>query len=210
MKRALPLSSLLFCLVAASAHAQLYKWVGPDGKVTYSDTPPPASAARVQTKTVTTGAADTAGFPYELAEAVKNSPVTLYTTANCAPCEDARKLLKGRGVPFTEKSVISNEDLAQFKTISTEGRFPFLMIGRSKERGFEAETWNTALTAAGYPATNRLPKAYRAPQAEALAVPAKTAAAKTDSQTQSDNDDMASRSDELPPAVGKAPPGFRF
>jgi hypothetical protein len=36
------LSLILFATVASPAHAELYKWRGPDGKVIYADTPPPA------------------------------------------------------------------------------------------------------------------------------------------------------------------------
>ena len=40
MKFAAPFFSLAILLLATSAQAQLYKSIGPDGKVTYSDTPP--------------------------------------------------------------------------------------------------------------------------------------------------------------------------
>ena len=32
-------------LVATPAVAELYKWIGTDGKINYSDTPPPANDA---------------------------------------------------------------------------------------------------------------------------------------------------------------------
>ena len=42
------LAPLALFAVAAVANAELYKWVGPDGKVRYSDTPP-ATGAKPQT-----------------------------------------------------------------------------------------------------------------------------------------------------------------
>ncbi len=47
--------------VAASAHAQLYKWVAPDGTVSYSDVPPPPTATKVERKSYSGGAASLAG-----------------------------------------------------------------------------------------------------------------------------------------------------
>jgi glutaredoxin len=210
MKRSLQLASLLL-LCAASAHAQLYKWVGPDGKISYSDTPPPSSATQVETKTLTTNAANTADFPYELAQAAKSSPVTLYTTAKCAPCDDGRKLLGTRGVPFAEKTVNSGDDISKFHQFAgTDARLPVLTVGRNMQRGFEAGAWNTALSAAGYPENSVLPKSYRNLPAEALAPVAKPVIAKQDKRASGSDSPGQSSSGELPPAIGNAPPGFRF
>jgi glutaredoxin len=210
MKRTSPLAPFLFLLCAASAHAQLYKWVGPDGKVTYSDTPPPKSAARVETKSAMVGTAGAAELPFELSEAVKNHPVTLYTTSNCAPCDEGRRLLSERGVPYSEKTVNSNDDISAFKKISSDGQLPVLVVGRNKERGFETSMWNTALTAAGYPETSKLPKGYRNAPVEAVAPAAKSVATGSARRTANEGAADASNASELPPAVGNAPPGFRF
>lgn len=207
MMRTLKIGSLLLTLCATAAHAQLYKSVGPNGKVTYSDTPP-ASASKVETKALAIGDTNASDFPFEVAEAVKSHPVTLYTTRNCIPCDDGRKLLTERGVPFTEKTVNNNEDIAQFRKVSGDSNLPLLIIGRSKERGYDASAWNSALTSAGYPTSNKLPKTYRNPSAEAAAPTPKPAAnAKQEGATQAPAKPAAT---ELPPAIGNAPPGFRF
>lgn len=208
MKRICSFTPLLVLLVAAGAQAQMYKWVGPDGKITYSDTPPPRAASRVETKSLPDNAPSTSGLPFELAEAVKNSPVTLYTAGDCAPCEEGRKLLAGRGIPFSEKTVTSQEDLAKLRQLDSQERIPLLTVGRSKERGFEAGAWNAALTAAGYPRSNQLPKNYRQPAAQAV-VPA-SAAPEQAASVPVDRPLTETRSDALPPAVGNPPPGFRF
>lgn len=208
MKRTLPLWSLLF-LFSAGAHAQLYKWVGPDGKVGYSDTPPPPSARRVETKSLPSAEVDTSNFPFELSAAVKNHPVTLYTTSNCIPCDDGRRLLNERGIPFTEKTVNSNDDIAALKKISSDGQLPLLAVGRSNERGFETTMWNNALTAAGYPATSKLPKNYRNQPAEAAA--GRAVSPKATKQVRADDAaPQSSAAGEAPAATGNAPPGFRF
>lgn len=209
MKHVLQSCSIILLLCAGAAHAQLYKWVGPDGKVNYSDGPPPTSATRVETKSLTIGGVSASDFPFELAEAMKNSPVTLYTTRNCLPCEDGRKLLAGRGVPYTEKTVNTNEDIAQFRQAGGEGQLPLLTVGRAKERGFESGAWNNALNNAGYPESSKLPKNYRTPPAEAAAPAPKPAEAKQD-RAAGDKAPVNPAATALPPAIGNAPPGFRF
>lgn len=200
---------LTMCLLqgAAAAQAQMYKWVGPDGKVTYSDTPPPSSVKKVETKPVNIDPNAGVELPFEVAEAVKNHPVVLYTGAKCGPCDDARALLANRGIPFKEKTVNSNEDIGKLREISGDTQLPFLLIGQSKYKGLNASEWSSALSAAGYPETSKLPKSYRNPAPQAAAPAAPPAAAKP-----APNNARASAvpPEDLPPATGNAPPGFRF
>lgn len=201
--------SLLFIALltgSAAASAQMYKWVGPDGKVTYSDAPPPASVKSVETKSGNAAGVNTANLPFELAEAVKNHPVTLYTGEKCTPCDAGRSLLKARGIPFAEKTVSSNADIERLHQAGSD-TLPLLMIGRTKQNGFEQSAWNACLTAAGYPESNKLPKTYRYPQAESAAPPAKPIQAKHTGNGASSEE---TRAEDLPPPAGNAPPGFRF
>ncbi|RZI41370.1 glutaredoxin family protein [Herbaspirillum sp. HC18] len=209
MKRILQSCSILALLCAGAAHAQLYKWVGPDGKVTYSDSAPPSAAKRVETKPMAVGSVSASDFPFEVAEAMKSSPVTLYSGKNCAPCDEGRKLLNNRGIPFTEKTVSSNEDIAQYRQAGGDNQLPLLIIGRNKERGFEPGAWNSALSSAGYPESNRLPKNYRNPPAQAAA-PQPAVAEKQESAAPSEKTATRQPATDLPPATGNAPPGFRF
>jgi hypothetical protein len=210
MKSEMKFAAVLFLLMsAASVQAQLYKSTGPDGKVTYSDTPPAAGKV-IQQKTVADSGNGGDGLPYELALAVKNQPVTLYSSEKCIPCNDGRKMLNERGIPFNEKTVKSNEDIVALRKITKDDQLPALTVGANKESGFSAAAWGTALTAAGYPESNRLPKTYRnaAPVAAAPGAgsPSKTAA--PGSGTNGPNS-SANNGDALP-AAGNAPPGFRF
>lgn len=54
------LAMLVLALFALNAHAGLSKWVDADGKVHYSDTPPPDAAAQTVPDFVGKGAADAA------------------------------------------------------------------------------------------------------------------------------------------------------
>ena len=205
--RLLP-AALLCC--AALAHAQLYKSVGPDGRVTYSDTPP-AAARQLETRPLPSGAASGAALPYELAQVAKAQPVTLFTADKCAPCDAARSFLAARGVPYAEKTVASNDDIAALRAAGGDAQLPLLTIGRSKEKGFEEGAWNTALTAAGYPKSSQLPASWRNPAPQAAAPrSAPKAADAAEKPPAAIAPAMPAAAAEAPPAAGKAPPGFRF
>jgi glutaredoxin len=153
-------------LGAAAVSAQtVYRTVGADGRVTYSDQPPPPGAA-VQAKTDVgtpgAGPAPRLALPYALQQVASRFPVALYTGADCAPCDSARQLLRTRGVPFTERTVQTNEDIDALKRISGDTSLPFGSIGGQQIRGFSDLEWTQYLDAAGYPETSQLPAQYRA------------------------------------------------
>ena len=106
--------SLMLALLSVGAHAQtVYRIVGPDGKVTFSDRAPDTAAKPAQTTagTPSGSSAAGAGLPFELGKVAARFPVTLYTGQNCAPCDTARRMLEARGVPFSERTINTSEDL---------------------------------------------------------------------------------------------------
>ncbi len=140
------------CLVAAAASAQLYRWTDKDGKVHYSDTPPPSSAGKSAQLRSGGNVADTGTLPYATQQAVKNYPVTIYTADNCKePCADGRKLLQSRGVPFREVAITDEKTREDLKKVSGGEEVPVMTVGKSVTKGFGADTWHLALDAAGYP-----------------------------------------------------------
>ena len=143
---------LILCLALAStcASAEAYRWVDPQGRVVISDSPPPGRARDVSKAGSASEASD--GLPYEVRRAVENFPVTLYTSADCTTqCKDGRDLLNGRGVPFAEKMLQSQEDVAELKQLVGDAFVPALKVGKQSFRGFEAGAWNNLLDLAGYP-----------------------------------------------------------
>lgn len=159
----------------------VYRVVGPDGKVTFSDKPP-VSAANA-TATGSTGRAAAAGgppLPFELRQVVSRYPVTLYTASNCAPCGAGRALLASRGVPFTERTVTTAEDSEALIRISGENSLPFLTIGTQQIKGYSDAEWTQFLSAAGYPNTSLLPASFRNPAATPLVAVQKPAEPKAD------------------------------
>ncbi|MEO8020306.1 glutaredoxin family protein [Polaromonas sp.] len=158
---------------------QVYRIVGPDGKVTFSDQPPPAASKAKVTAAGAGGAGgiSTASLPFELRKVVGQYPVTLYTGANCAPCGSARSMLTTRGIPFAEKTVTTNEDTQALQRISGDASLPFLTIGSQQLKGFSDAEWTQFLDAAGYPKSSILPSSYIQTAATPLVIVAAPAAA---------------------------------
>jgi glutaredoxin len=164
-------------LVTATQAQQVHRIVGPDGKVTFSDRAPEDKKAQSTVlSTASGGAASNPALPSELRQIASRFPVTLYTGESCSPCQQARQLLVQRGVPFTERSVNTNDDLDALRRLSGESALPFGTIGRQQLKGFSDAEWTQYLDAAGYPAQSRLPRGYTQPAATPLA-PTKAPAA---------------------------------
>jgi glutaredoxin len=159
-------------LLAGPAQAQtVYRLVGPDGKVTFSDKPPAASgkASTIGASGKTQGNGG-ATLPFELRQVANKYPVTLYTASNCAPCASGRALLNARGIPFTEKTVNSPDDSQALQRISGDSSLPFLTIGGQQIKGYSDSEWTQFLDAAGYPKTSMLPTNFKHPPATPLVV----------------------------------------
>lgn len=187
-------------LLSALAGAQ-YKYIGPDGKVVYSDTPPPANTKGVQ-KTNIGGsvASSAASLPFALQGPARNFPVTLYTAPGCELCTNARAHLSKRGIPFGEKTITTAEDNAAFKAATGASSLPVMMLGNGKQVGFDGDIWDAALTAAGYPVTSQLPPGYK-PALPTAAAPEKPAAADAKAKP-----DAAASAAAPPPASAPAAP----
>lgn len=153
------------------AQAQtVYRIVGPDGKVTFSDKPPSDSAQGKVTGSGTasagpaaSGGASTAGLPLELRQAMGKYPVTLYTGPQCDPCDAGRAVLNKRGIPFAERTINTPADFEHLQKVATSNSLPVLAVGGQRIKGFQEAEWNGYLDAAGYPSNSVLPKGYKNP-----------------------------------------------
>ncbi|MDR0479202.1 MAG: glutaredoxin family protein [Burkholderiaceae bacterium] len=201
-------------LAAAPAWAQLYRSVGPDGRVTYSDTPPSAASARNGENSGSnrnSGGYATAALPYALTQVAQKYPVTLYASQGCAPCDSGRNLLIERGIPFTEKTIDSNDDITALKKIAGSANLPLLTIGSQQISGFQDSNWSGYLTAAGYPPTSQLPGRYHrsppAPLAPKSEAPAEAPAAATSAAAPAPQNESTP---VAPPPDPNNPAGIRF
>lgn len=190
-------------VIAFPGHA-LYKVVGPDGKVTYTDRVPNEGRVSTVGGQAAAAAAAEVALPAELRQATSRYPVTLYTTSGaCEPCDAARQLLRKRGIPYAEKQVLSPEDGEALQRLSGGRDAPTLTIGAQTLRGLAGEVWNQYLDSAGYPRESKLPQGYQYPapspiteRREASAAPRPVA--------------RAASAAEAPAAPAPAPGGFKF
>jgi glutaredoxin len=145
---------------------EVYRIVEPSGRVTFSDRPPVSSSTQSNTlgKLKATGGDEQALLPLALRQAAAKFPVTLYTNNRCAPCDTGRSLLQGRGIPFVEKTVNTQQDVTALQNLAGQTSLPFLTVGAQHIAGFLAAEWTQYLNAAGYPEHSALPASYhRAP-----------------------------------------------
>lgn len=177
------------CLVASSniAAQQVMKIVGPDGRITYSDRAANVDQSKATPTSVSAGGEQSTPLPYEIKQIASRFPVVLYTGKNCDPCEAGRQLLKERGVPFTEKTVNTNEDIAALERLNASSTLPVITIGQQRLTGFSSSEWIAVIDAAGYPAKSQLPSSYKPAAPVALAPVAKKPAPDTANNDQAES-----------------------
>ncbi|MGE0350311.1 glutaredoxin family protein [Hydrogenophaga sp.] len=169
--RFLTLAALASLLAMPALAQSVYRIVGPDGRVTFSDQPPPAAAASRPIGSATAGSGTTstnAQLPFELQQVSNRYPVTLYSSRDCAPCNSGRNLLNARGIPYNERTIDTFQDSEALKRLSGETSLPFLTIGGQQIKGYSDTEWSQFLDAAGYPKQSTLPANYRRPAATPL------------------------------------------
>nr|WP_255440859.1 glutaredoxin domain-containing protein [Caenimonas sedimenti] len=215
------MAALVGLLAAASFGAgaqQVYRIIGPDGKVTFSDKPPPAATAKAGTAPGGSATASAGGggsglgaLPFELRNVATKYPVTLYTGPECGPCVAGRGFLDSRGIPYTERTVSTADDIDALKRLAGAARLPFLTIGSQQLRGFSDAEWSSFLDAAGYPKSSQLPSGFRRPAAAPLvavqAPPQPTAAAAGQA---AQNEPAAAATTAAPADPPANPSGIRF
>lgn len=166
------LGLIAVCLgLASGAQAQtIYKIIGADGKITFTDKPTSTAVPGKSMSVLGSNPNDNLSqLPFELRQAAGRYPVVLYSSKDCSPCDMARSLLKSRGVPFTERSVSTQADGEAFRRLSGSDTMPYITIGSQRIKGYAENDVRAYLDAAGYPAQSQLPRSYNYPAATPLA-----------------------------------------
>lgn len=134
----------------------LYKSVGPDGKITYSDKPPisgnvqkkltfknlpstklPASAA---SKLAQAGNKKTTDNPRLIA-----GEVTLFTASWCGYCKQAKAYLASQGINYREVDIETENGMVEFSQAGGNGSVPLLIAGKESVLGFSSEAYDAIL-----------------------------------------------------------------
>ncbi len=160
---ALSLVASAAALPGDASAQQIFKIVAPDGRVTFSDRAPADPAAKASAAAVVgmnTTPTNIGSLPFELRQAAARYPVTIYTSPGCNTCAQGRSLLTSRGIPFSEKTVSTQEDGDALMRMTGANSVPVLTIGAQQLKGFSDSEWSQFLDAAGYPKTSQLPPAY--------------------------------------------------
>ena len=91
--------SLAIALPLAADAQQVYRWVDAEGRVQYSDQPPPPGAKNVQEKNVGGSSIQNNELSLVAQDAQKKNPVTVYVSECGESCDAARaylnKLIRG-------------------------------------------------------------------------------------------------------------------
>jgi glutaredoxin len=139
---------------AQDKQQQLYKYTDADGRVVYSDKPPPPGAKNVQPKRMTANVIETDEMPIASQIASEKYPVTLYTFDCGEVCQNAEALLNRRGVPFTTVNVSEPQGAAKLHALTGANAAPVLQVGdKLVSKGLNETRWQAMLDEAGYPKT---------------------------------------------------------
>jgi glutaredoxin len=146
--------ALALASAAAAQDKQLYKYTDADGRVVYSDKPPPPGAKNVQPKKLGANVIETDEIPIASQIASEKYPVTLYTFDCGEICQNAEALLNRRGVPFTTVNVSDSQGAAKLQALTGANAAPVLQVGdKLVSKGLNEQRWQAMLDEAGYPKT---------------------------------------------------------
>ena len=139
--------------LATAQIQQVYRYVDADGKIVYTDKPPPPSAKEAQSKRIGANSIETSQLSYAVQQAQERYPVTLYTFACGVVCDSAQALLNKRGVPHSVVDVSVSDGADRLKKLAGGLDAPALQVGEQYSIGFNDAKWQAMLGDAGYPAT---------------------------------------------------------
>jgi len=158
----------------ALAQGQVYRYEDAQGRIVYSDKPPPIDAKKAQQKRIGANYIETEQAPLELQQATERFPVTLFTFACGDVCQKAEALLNRRGVPFSTVNVEDPANAKRLEALTGEMTAPVLQVGdKLVAKGFNEARWTAMLDEAGYPkapAQRRTAAGPRAPEPPPSAV----------------------------------------
>jgi glutaredoxin len=143
---------LVLLLLAQGVQAEeYYRSLDSTGKIHYGDEPLTDAADINKIKPLSEpDRGDTT--PYEIRRAQEKFPVTLYVGDGCGKaCTMAQDYLNKRGIPYTEKKLVTTDEVEAFKKASGGDQIPVMNIGKSWLKGFLESSWGAELDAAGYP-----------------------------------------------------------
>jgi glutaredoxin len=154
---------VLSATAVSTAANTLYKTVGPDGTVTYSDQPP-ADASKTNilnyddlpiTVLPPFGSSNTDPTLVERARKLwdswswtttktkaPSSGVVLYTTRSCGYCKQAKAYLEGKGIKYQEIDVETKSGNAQYAQAGGGKGVPMIVVAGKNVNGFSPAAYD--------------------------------------------------------------------
>ena len=144
--------AVAFALAAGVLAQQVFRYEDAQGRVVYSDKPPPPDAKKAQQKRIGANYIETDAVPLATQQAAERFPVTLYTFQCGDVCQNAEGLLNKRGVPFSTINVEEPANAERLKALTGELTAPVLQVGdKLVAKGYNESRWTAMLDEAGYP-----------------------------------------------------------
>jgi glutaredoxin len=131
----------------------LYKSVGPDGKITYSDRPPPEGRVEKTMRfnnlpgsTLTALAADRIEQLRQQKAgqqaAIQQGQTVIYTTSWCGYCKKAKAYLASKGISYQELDIETEPGLAAYAQAGGGGGVPLLLHRGERVQGFSVAAYD--------------------------------------------------------------------
>ncbi len=143
---------LLVMLIAPlPAVAGVYKWTDAQGRVHYSDSPPPeAKAQQIKVRINSIQGPAVVSTLRDGSTATAKDKVRIYTAVWCGYCKRAKAHLAAKGVPYDEVDVEASErGRSEFAQLGGRG-VPVILVGTQRMDGFDAGGLDAMLAGAGW------------------------------------------------------------
>ena len=148
---------ILSCTLAVSAAAEtVYKVVGPNGEITYSDKPPsdrarsntlefhnlPSSPLPAQVLRFREQLEKSAESRIKAARAPRAGEVALFTAIWCGHCKRAKAHLASGQIAYVEYDIESVDGMRAFIDAGGSGGVPLLVAGERRIQGYSAPAYD--------------------------------------------------------------------
>jgi glutaredoxin len=112
---------------------------------------PKTALVKIKPKPPTGAPEKPAAGPAQKPAAGGAAAVRLYTSSQCgAGCDEAKKLLTGRGIAFQELPAETPQQMEELKRLAGVAAVPLLVVGTVFVPGFSAAEYNRLLDDSGY------------------------------------------------------------
>jgi glutaredoxin len=146
---------LLFLVPAAALSQTLYKTVGPDGRISYSDTPPadakvqktmsysPLPASPVAESARRHRAELESSLQRRSSEtATSGEGIRLFTAVWCGYCTKAKAYLGQKGIAYQEYDIDTPAGKSAFAQVGAGTGIPLLLWREKRQQGFSQATYD--------------------------------------------------------------------